>query len=389
MKKFLAFLVKYERLILLLIVVASAITKLLWLSYPNEYKFDEVYHVPTVHKIILNDGSAYEWWHGELEDELTSGAYIDWLHPPLAKYLSALSVIAFGDHSFAWRLPSALAGVAVTWLVFCLAKNLWPKNPLIPLLSALLITTEGLTFAQSQIVMNDIVLLVWILAALIFWWKWQKKKTWRNLLLVTLFTGLAVGTKWSGLGLFLIYGWQVLLNFREQTWKKIWSLLVVLVGTGLVYLAVYIPLFATGHDWAHFVELHNQIWLYQTSLEAAHPYSSPAYLWPIGQKAVYLYLDATTGKKVWGTPSYPTFYLGLVGMILSVVLLLRNKDKKNPDRKSLVFLLIVFFSLWAPWLFSPRIMFLHHFLPAVPVVCIMAAFLLDWCTTHYWLKDKK
>jgi dolichyl-phosphate-mannose--protein O-mannosyl transferase len=301
----------------------------------------------------------------------------------------------FGDNSWAWRLPVAISGITATFLTWCLAKILFPKSKTLPLLAALLVTMESLIYTQSRIMMNDMVVLMWQLAALIFYLKWQKKNQWSLLFLMALFTGLACATKWSGVYLFLIFGlhqfylWCGVKKQRLQhLLKSAGNLLVILVGAALIYLAVYIPLFTTGHDWSHFAELHRQIWMYQTNLEATHEYSAPAYLWPLGLKPVYLYYDAATKKQIFNTPTYAIFYLGLLGLLLSVVLLIKKRRRDFPDGKSLGFLLLTFLCVWCPWLFSPRIMFLHHFLPAVPLLCIWASYLLVWMIKHCWSKTK-
>ena len=43
------------------------------------------------------------------------------------------------------------------------------------------------------------------------------------------------------------------------------------------------------------------------------------------------------------------------------------------DYESRLFLLLGYFALWTPWIFSPRIMYFHHYLPALPCLWVLAS----------------
>jgi hypothetical protein len=69
------------------LLIFSLLLRLFRLSIPQRYIYDEVYHVVTVKAIAANNPDGYEWWHESPEPDT---AY-DWLHPPLAKLIQAVS----------------------------------------------------------------------------------------------------------------------------------------------------------------------------------------------------------------------------------------------------------------------------------------------------------
>lgn len=364
----------WEAIFLTLIVFFGAWLRFRHLEQPEVYVFDEIYHVPTIKLILHDDPRAYEWWHQELAQETQSSAYIDWLHPPLAKLITALSLKIFGVNSWAWRFPSALAGTFLILVGFGLAKTLWPKAQWAPLLAAFFLATDGIAISMSRLAMNDIFVTLWITLSVWFAYLYQKKFNDGWLFLAALAAGLAAATKWSGflLGLFFLV-WEFYCWRKKQisAAAALRALIIIALTMTSIYLLSYWQLFA-HHDFAHFFNLEKQVWLYQTSLEAQHPYSSAAWQWPFGWKGVYLYADEQT--QLWSLPFYPLWYFGLLALIVTSWQLWKNKIKRKTP---VAFLLIAYLCFWLPWCFSPRIMFLHHYLPALTFVWLLAGKYLD------------
>src|SRR5258708_10049070 len=75
-------------------------------------------------------------------------------HPPLAKEFMALSILVFGDTSFAWRFFSALFGFGSIILIYLISYYLF-KNRRVALLYALVASLDGLLLFMSRIAMND------------------------------------------------------------------------------------------------------------------------------------------------------------------------------------------------------------------------------------------
>jgi dolichyl-phosphate-mannose--protein O-mannosyl transferase len=380
--------------VLTLILALGIFLRFYNLSYPSGYYFDEVYHVPTARAIAKGDPRAYEWWHGELKDERQAGTYIDWLHPPLAKLLQAGTIIIFGDREFGWRAASAAAGSLLVLVVYLLARaSLSPKQKNFALLAAFLIAIDGLAIAQSRIAMNDIFVTLFMTLGVFFYLRHlQQQNQLHWLILLALACGASIASKWSGVFLIGFIGlWELSQSLGH--WRQLLTSTLMLVflisASAFFYLLAYGQMFSQ-HNYAHFIELHNQIIRYQIGLDASHPFASAAWEWPLGTKPVYLYYDDVTKQEIWNRPFYPSWFFALATLVLALSLLLldpiyrRHNYNCQPNHEvspfftttawgRLFFITLAYFCFWAPWLASPRIMFFYHYLPAVPLITIVAA----------------
>src|SRR5215510_8033195 len=91
--------------IALLLAVVAALFRLPFLAFPTEEYFDEVYHAKTARQYLVGENP------------------IEWVHPPTAKLLIAVGVYVFGYEPWAWRLPAALAGIALAPVFFLFARR--------------------------------------------------------------------------------------------------------------------------------------------------------------------------------------------------------------------------------------------------------------------------
>lgn len=153
---------------------------------PEGIVFDEAAYVPAARDLITGIASNVE-------------------HPPLAKGLVALSILAFGDRAVAWRLPSIVFGTIAVLLLYLLTRRLADKRT--ALLAAFLLGFESLWFVHSSIAMLDIVAVTIGLAALLL----LVRREW-------VWTGAVVGVA----------------MLAKET-------MVVLVGVAAVYAALQCP----------------------------------------------------------------------------------------------------------------------------------------------------
>ncbi len=347
---------KTLRILLSGVILFTLVTRLYSLHLPEKEYFDEVYHAFTARLIINGDPKAWEWWNPHPE-----GFAYEWTHPPLAKLGMAIGISIFGENAFGWRVVQALLGVGSVYLVYLLASTLF-KDKLVGILAAFVLSLDGLFLVMNRIGMNDTYLVFFVLLSLYLYIK-------DKYLFSSITYGLALSSKWSA-----IYAVPIFLAAHFVLKKKIktdyiWFFFVPV----LVYVASYSVMFATGHTWAQFIEVQKQMWWYHTNLVAEHPYTSPAWTWPLLLRPIYLYNGPETGGMVsriyaFGNPL--VFWFGLFSIILSFSLAFREKIKK------LAFIVFAYLILFVPWIVSPRIMFLYHYLPSLPFLAIASGFVL-------------
>lgn len=401
---------------LVLLLLFAFITRSFRVYYPERYYFDEVYHAVTAKLIVRNDPRAYEWWNPAPEPNTA----VDWLHPPLAKLTQAASMQVLGANSFGWRFSSVLFGTGVVLLTYKLANTIG-FNRSTSLLAAALASLDGLLLTMSRIAMNDIHVTFFMLLSWWLYWRWRQQPHYKKAVLVGLSAGAAIASKWSGIFVLgpivvdlLLSPWVEKLSISKNKQHRHWGsngllLLVWLVTLmPIVYLLSYTQMFTQNHGWSHLRELHQQIWWYQTNLEATHPYQSTPWQWILNWRPVYAFVqsDGKATQQIYLQGNTMLFWSGAAAVLTSVLLFaksgldiaqdaaalvqaksakqikkiqqrLQEKTKELTDFWPLWWLVAAYFSVWIVWVGSPRIMFFYHYTPAVPILCIILAYWLQ------------
>ena len=340
--------------ILILILLASLFLRLFRLDYPKTYVFDEVYHGFTAKEYLKGNREAWEWWTNPPE-----GVAFEWTHPPLAKEIMTVSMfILKTQDSWAYRLPGVLLGALSIYLVYLLALKLL-KNRNMALISAFAFSIDGLNFVQSRIAMNDIYYLSFVLLSLLLFLN-------KKFILSAIFLGLAISSKWAAIYIYLMFIPLLLLQ------RKVLHVLYLIAIPIIIYLISYIPFFLQGHSVNQFMELQAQMWWYHTNLKAAHDYASAFWSWPLNLYPVWYFIDyfENSTANIFASGNPALFWVGTVSVILTVYEAIK--------KKSLALLTIIagFLIFWLPWAISPRIMFLYHFSPSVPFMCLCLGYQL-------------
>lgn len=406
-----------QSLILVCILAFAFFTRAYRVYLPTNYMFDEVYHAVTAKLIARNDPRAFEWWNPPVEPHTA----VDWLHPPLAKYTQAVSMLIFGENSFGWRFSSVVFGTLVIFLIYKLTEQV-TRSKNMALLAAFLSSLDGLLLVQSRIAMNDIHVTAAILFTLFLYAQYLEKKKFSYLFATGIMAGVSMATKWSGVfTLGIIWSYEVLsyllfeLKNRGGVPKRITRFLffflthvaTILIIPVVVYVCSYFFMFYQGKDMEHFQRLHEQIWWYQTHLEATHPYQSRPYQWFLDIRPVWMNVEygEKTRSDVYAFGNPALFWLGGLSIILSVLvgigislrgLLHFIKAKQHSLQQffisgltalltsPLVFFIFSYSCVWMPWQFSPRIMFFYHYTPAVPLLTSVLSY---WLIT-FWKASK-
>jgi len=353
------------------------------LEVPRRYMFDEVYHAYTAGQYVAGNADAYVW---NTKPPRAGVSYM-WNHPPVGVLMIAGGILLWGDEPFGWRFSSAVFGAVGILLVYLMGIAT-TRDRRIALLAAGLVLVDTLWFVQSRIGMLEIFATVFSLATLLSLYGFltsPPERAIRTLILTGLFLGLALATKWNAAFLWVLTAPLVL--YRSSTLVRrasdtpratpslglrcaaIWVPISLLIIPAVIYLAAYIPFFATGHDWEQFLELKRQTFAYHTQLKEAHTYQSRWWQWPFAMRPIW-YSVTYTGDTVAHVYANGNALLYWAFIPAVMWLCLRYWRESNP---ALPILLIGFFGQWLPWAFSPRNAFMYYFLPAVPFGAIAVA----------------
>lgn len=343
--------------LLVVILIFSFVTKTYRLSIPKEDYFDEIYHAFTARIILHGDPKAWEWWNPHPE-----GFAYEWTHPPLSKLIMAGSMKLLGENSLGWRFPQAVFGTLSVFMVYLLAKRVFKDEPL-ALLSAFVFSLNGLLIVLSRMGMNDVYVLFFMLTSVYFFLKGKDG-------LSAISLGLAIAAKWSAI-------WTIPILF--VLWlrrKKKFKLTMFLAFAALpitCYILTYMPMFLTGHSLDIWWGMQKQMWWYHTSLVAEHPYTSAWWSWPLNLRPVYLYTsDEIQGvvSRIYAMGNPLVFWIGLVSITMTGIYAYLEKNK------NLAFLVFGYLIFFVPWAASPRIMFIYHYMPSIPFMCIAIGYVL-------------
>ena len=370
----------------LLLAVVAAVFRLPGLAFPNEEYFDEVYHAK----------SARQYLEGE--------APVEWVHPPTAKLLIAVGVKLFGYRPWAWRLASALAGVALAPLFFFLARRAL-KTERAALIASTLLLADGVYLVQSRIAMTNIFAVLFQCGSALFILRAAlgERLSARNMGWAGLFLGLAVSTRWTSLCAMAFLGLTLLAVrrgrvFRPRELALVFLAFLVLPGT--LYLVSYLPLIHRGQLHARDAEpndLHSlvdakravddlvqeqqQVWRYHADLNATHPYFSEWYKWPWLVRPTWYFYEQkdewVRGIVALGNPA-----LWWASVPVTLWALITGLWQRDPRR---IFTGLGFCFLYLPWGLAPRkLNYSHYLFEAIPYACLSLGLLLDRLWDRRW-----
>ena len=341
------------------------------ISYMNSTYFDEIYFART----------AYEYAHGMT-------AY-EWVHPPLGKVIQMIPILFMGMTAFAYRLMGNIAGIAMIAVLYVFAKNMFKKRKY-AIMAALLMAFDTFHFAQSRMGTVDTFLVLFILLAYLFMYKYISKskeeklsKRLGLLALSGLFMGMSIATKWTGcfaaLGLAILFFYHLIKNNfgKGKKWTKD-TTIIVLSCVGffvIVPLVIYIGIYFLFpnlvpypiHNLSDLWKQTQAVYEYHSTLDATHPFTSPWYSWPIMWKPVWYYVAYFAGnmkQTIAGIGNPAIWWAGAVALFYILYRAIFKKDGNS------AFLLVAFLTGFLPYLFIGRIMFLYHYFPVLPFVML-------------------
>jgi dolichyl-phosphate-mannose--protein O-mannosyl transferase len=199
------------------LIAAGVALRIQHLEVPHFFNFDERHFVVKGARSFLQ-GKA------------------DWNdHPPLGKLFIAASMLAFGDTSWAWRVPSLVAGIAMIGMGGLLARLLF-QDRLAGVIAAAFIAADGLFLSYSRSAVMDGVLTALLLASAFF--LVRARSAW-DVALASVLAGMCTCVKFTGVVLLVPLVLTCVVNRKRLPW---WTLLTV----GLLVPLAYWSCFAVG-----------------------------------------------------------------------------------------------------------------------------------------------
>ncbi len=343
------------------------------ISYMNSSYFDEIYFART----------AYEYTQGMETYE--------WTHPPLGKLIQAIPIYINNYLSpFNYRLMGNISGILMIAVMYIFAKELFKKRKY-AIFASLLMAFDTFHFAQTRMGTVDSHLILFILLASYFMVKYAKNNKTFYLLLSGIFFGLSVSVKWTGLyggiALAIIFFTHLVKNKKINIKNLLKGTLFFVVIPLFIYSSLYLifPNNKLNHttNFENIINQQKDMYNYHSKLNATHYFSSKWYTWPISYKPVWYHqeiLNNDTKETISGIGNIVIWWMGIIGFLYSLIKLIRKKDKQS-------FIIVVsMLSLWLPYAFIGRVMFLYHYFPVLPFMMLGIVNLFKSIEEKYKLK---
>lgn len=346
-----------------LILAFAASVRFVNLGRPDELVFDEIYYV---------DG-AKDFLKYAVEVENGKSEFI--VHPPIGKWVIALGIKLFGDNSFGWRFSTALLGTISILFVYLIAKHLF-KSEKWALLSAALVSLDGLHLVMSRTALLDMTLMFFVLIGL---YALLKERFWAAGFLL----GLALATKWSAIYYIVFFGIYYLArdfykirksgDFKIQNYFRAATIRTVQLAILPIftYVATWFGWFQSTLGWSRnwgsqnagifpnalssFWHYHSEILYFHTHLTENHSYEAKAWFWLLMYRPTSFFYETPKGcgaascaqeVLAMGTPLL--WWCSSIALVILVGYWIKNKQW------NLGFILLAIGAGYLPWFVYPQ-----------------------------------
>ena len=359
-----------SRVLLAVLIAVSFGARILWLDYPGRVAIlDEGYYLSSAHNILGVEqlpGNPYPYARPGLDPLIE--------HPIAGKLLIALSIRVLGDHPYAWRLPSAMAGTLVIVFVYLLARRLTRRRD-VALAAATLTALDPMMLVHSRIAMLEIFVSLLVLAALYFYVRRQPG-------LSAVAAALAVCVKLTGVAAILsVIAFEAVRSLRARARSGHWnarrlSAIAVTMAVFVIVLPSLLWLFNSRASL--FPNPFDNLRYMYTHLAATYGFKPPAAVivpqsqpweWLINVREInYLTQGAMSLRGLYN----PFLIFAFVPIALWSLWL---AVKRAPSAATAVLALICggYLPLVAGSLMVPRPAYLYYFLPVIPALAIGVA----------------
>ena len=201
-------------------------------SYPDPYVSDEIYYVDSARRYLQHIFGVeldYFNYSGRTADD-----YYNLEHPPLGKYIIALSMTICGDKPLCWRLPSVIEVTLIPlilYLAYALTRN--PLGPLAGSIAALAASVDPVLYNVGSVAMLDPHLAFFTTISLAL-------SVHGRHLLAAATAGLALSVKISGVG--TVIGFLLTLYRVESVKRRLIIALLSIALIAVIVTLVHLPL---------------------------------------------------------------------------------------------------------------------------------------------------
>lgn len=364
------------------------------------------------------------------------------IHPPLGKWLIALGMLAFGPETgWGWRFTTALAGTASVLVLMLIARRMTGSTT-VAVLAGFFLAIDGLSIAMSRLALLDGTLTFFVLLAVLFvvidrertmeriattvgarfegdvgpvWGPILWNRPW--ILAAGAALGAATAVKWSGVWVLAGLGVYLVVTdalARRRAGVLLWPTdalrqgavtFVLLVPVAFaVYLASWTGWLVTdgGYDrhvadadpatgvlswvplplqslWRHHITMFNSA----SNIVGGHPYSSPAWQWPLLLRPTGMYYrfvaegengcDVAGGcsQSISSMPNPLLWWAGVAAVLYLVYRFVVQRDWRD------ALVLTAIGITYGPWLLYPdRTIFQFYTVLMMPFMMLALVFAL-------------
>jgi dolichyl-phosphate-mannose-protein mannosyltransferase len=380
-------------------------------TYMSKMYFDEVYFAR----------SAENYVNHMIPNERT--------HPPLGKLIEATGVAVFGETPFGWRIMGVLFATLMIPFMYLLGKKLfgtWIGG----FSAAFLLTFDFMHFTMARIGTADTYVVFFSLLSQLFFFIYFMnvvKSGWKTsvlpLFFAVLFFALGFSTKWftifgalGMLALLLIVRFRDVFKLKSSLADKYLALFnypaLLFLGfvcvAVLVYFATYIPEMLAGDSFPTIIKLQLAMFNFHSG-NVVDTSSAPWWSWPFMFRLdganvprwfdiSYLPNNVVSTISVFGNP-----VVWWIGFVLILVLAERaihgrqlmeklySRISKSSLHKQIsiraqgwdlpaIYIVVVFFFTWLPYVFIGRATYVYHFYLSVPLLCLATTYFIN----KYW-----
>jgi len=374
------------------IAILAFFSRFLFLNYPTEIVFDEVYFEKLTNSYLTNE------------------YYFD-IHPPLGKMIIVGTAYILGANPsenkdevlfkigesfnkkdlFSLRFASAFFGSLFIILIYklVLAIGLSRKAAF---LGSFLVLFDNSFLVQSKFILVDVFLLFFGFASIYFFVLAEKSSKKRILFYIisAVFAGLSFSVKWTGLSfwalIIILFLVKFLKDFKLKEFLK--KIVIFIIVPFLVYFLVFTIHFMVVYKPASpefqktffgsaentrtlpllnkFIENNKLMYKYNSGPVGTHPDASKWYEWPLMKKPIWYWVKNLDGKTaniyllgnplIWWAVSF--------AVLASLLIIFFNRFRKKLPPLIYFFIFGYFLNL-LPFILVNRVTFLYHYLPSL------------------------